>query len=250
MVGRALDREVERDLDPELFRVGDEGAELLLGAERRVDRVVPALLGADRPRAADVALRRGLGVVPALAVRVPDRVDRRQVEDVEAELGEARQQLADAGEAAPRAREELVPRAEAAEHAVDVHRVRRRPRLLGARACRCGERLLDGQLLVAEQHRALRQLAGEVGLAGGDLAPQLLLERGDAVDPRLDAEAPEPRPVDLERAGPDVVAERLERRLGPARRVGALVANRRAERLVPVAEDPRGHLDRRRRRCA
>ena len=114
VVGRALDRKVERDLDPELLRVGDEGAELLLGAERRVDRVVPALLGADRPGAADVALRRRLGVVPALAVRVPDRVDRRQVEDVEAELGEARQELADAGEAAPRAREELVPRAEAA----------------------------------------------------------------------------------------------------------------------------------------
>ena len=102
---------------------------------------------------------------------------------------------------------------------------------------------LDRQLLVAEQHRALRQLAREVGLARRDLAPQLLLERGDAVDPRLDPEAPEPGPVDLERAGPEVVAERLERRLAPARRVRALVANRRAERLVPVAEDPRGHLD-------
>ena len=43
---------------------------------------------ADRPWAADVARRGPLGVVPALAVRSSDRVDRRQVDDVEAELGE------------------------------------------------------------------------------------------------------------------------------------------------------------------
>jgi hypothetical protein len=203
----------------------------------------PAFLPADRPRAADVALLRRLGVVPALAVRLPDRVDRRQVEDVEAEVGEARQELAHAGEAAPRAREELVPRAEAAEHAVDVHRVRRRPRLLGARAGRRGERLLDGQLLGVQQHSTLRELAAEIGLAGRHLASQLLLERGDAVDPRLDPEAPGTRPADLEGAGPDVVPERLEGRLAPTGRVGALVPNRGAERLVPVAEDPGGHLD-------
>ena len=88
-----------------------------------MDRVVPALLRADRPRAADVARLRPLGVVAALAVRDADRVDRREVEDVEAELGEARQLLAHALEAAPRAREELVPGAEARERAG-----RRRPR--------------------------------------------------------------------------------------------------------------------------
>src|SRR6478609_1188989 len=49
-----------------------------------------------------------------------------------------------------------------AEHAVDVHRIGRGPRLLGARAFRRGERYLDGQLLVPEQHRPFRQLAGEV----------------------------------------------------------------------------------------
>src|SRR5207253_10166655 len=80
-------------------------------------------------------------------------------------------------------------------------------------------------------------------LARRDLAPQLFLEGSDAVDPRLDPEAPPPRPVDREEAAPDVVAERLERRLGPASRVRPPVANRRAERLVPVTEDPRGDLD-------
>src|SRR2546423_2409222 len=123
VVGRALDREVERDLDPVLLRVGHEGPELLLGPEGRVDRVVTALLGADRPRAADVPGPGRLGVVPALPVRAADRMDRRQVEDVEPELGKARQEGADAVEAAPGAPEELVPRAEAAEDAVDVNSV-------------------------------------------------------------------------------------------------------------------------------
>ena len=55
VVGRALDREVERDLDPELRAPRDEPLEVLLRAEVGMDRVVTALLGADRPRAADVA---------------------------------------------------------------------------------------------------------------------------------------------------------------------------------------------------
>src|ERR1700746_3799520 len=136
-----------------------------------------AVLRADRPRAADVAALRPLGVVAALAVRVADRVDRRQVEDVEAELGEARQLRADAGEAAPGTREELVPGAEAGEDAVDVHVVARRPGLLRAGAGGGGERRLDGQLLVADQHGSLRQLTGEVRLGRRDLAAPLVPAR-------------------------------------------------------------------------
>src|SRR5207302_6564465 len=49
--------------------------------------------------------------------------------------------------------------------------------------------------------------------------------------------------VDRERARPLVVAERRERRLEPARRAGRLVANRRAEQLVPVAENARADVD-------
>src|SRR5947208_2583908 len=64
------------------------------------------------------------------------------------------------------------------------------------------------------------------------------------IDPGLDPEAPGSRSVDLERAVPDVVAERLERHLGPAGGARTLVANRRAERLVAVAKDPGGDLDR------
>src|SRR5207249_9496852 len=160
-----LNREIERDLDPELLRVRHELAELLLSSQGRLDGVVAALRRGYRPRAPDGATLSLLGVVPALAVRYADGVDRRQVEHVEAELSEARQKLADAGEAAPGAREELVPRAEAGEGPVDVDLVRGRPCLLGPLACRRRERVLDRQLLRAEQHRSLRQLAGELRLA-------------------------------------------------------------------------------------
>jgi hypothetical protein len=115
-------------------------------------------------------------------------VDGWEVEDVEAQLGEARQLSANPSEAAPGAREELVPGAEAGEHAVDVDVVGRRPHLLRARARRGSERSLDGQLLGAAQHGALGQLTGDVFLAGRDLASQLLLEAMRRGDPGLDPE--------------------------------------------------------------
>ena len=119
VVGRALDREVERDRDAELGRAGGQAGELPLVSELGVQRGVPAGLAADRPRAAGIRAARGRRVVAALAVRLADRVHGGQVEHVEAELGELRQHLLDAREAAPRAREELVPGAERRALGVD-----------------------------------------------------------------------------------------------------------------------------------
>ncbi|MCO5595375.1 hypothetical protein L7F22_049417 [Adiantum nelumboides] len=89
VVGRALQRQVERDLHAELVRPRDERVEVVEVAQLRVDRVVPARGGADRPRRADVARLGVDGVVAALAVHRADRVDRRQVDDVEAHLRDA-----------------------------------------------------------------------------------------------------------------------------------------------------------------
>ena len=58
MVGRALERDVERELEPELAGAGDEPPEILERAELRVQRLVAAFGGADGPRAADVLGRR------------------------------------------------------------------------------------------------------------------------------------------------------------------------------------------------
>jgi hypothetical protein len=175
VVRRALDREVDADLAADLAAAGDHPLELFDRPELRVDRLVPALVGADRPRAARLALRRDQRVVLSLPVRAPDRMDRRQVDDVEPELGELRQHALDALEPAPRAREELVPRAERRPLAVDVDLVRVRPRLLVPVLRRGGERLVDRECLGPEQECALRQLGRQVLLAGIDLASELPL---------------------------------------------------------------------------
>src|SRR5205823_6480976 len=128
------------------------------------------------------------------------------------------QLLLDAREAAPRAREELVPGAEARQLVVDLELERRRPRPLEARLRLGREAFLDGQALAAQQQRALGQLGREIGLPGVDLAPQLPLERGDRVDPRLDPVAPGPAGVRREGRGEAVVAELLQGHVAPARR--------------------------------
>src|SRR5581483_3277433 len=148
VVGRALDREVERDLESELLRTRNEPVEVVDRPELRCDGVVTALLCADRPRAPRIALLRGQRVVAALAAGVPDGVDRRQVDD-----------------------------AEAGELAVDLDGVELAPR--DAVTVRSGrsEAGLDVELRNAEQQRTLGELARKVFLPGFDLAPQLVPPR-------------------------------------------------------------------------
>jgi hypothetical protein len=86
VVGRALDREVQGDLDAVLLGRAHQRREVLERPEVGMDRVVAAVLVADRPRAAGVVGAGDERVVATLAVRVADGMDRRQVEDVEAQL--------------------------------------------------------------------------------------------------------------------------------------------------------------------
>ena len=140
VVRRALQRQVHRDLQAVLVRRPrrTRGSPPSVPSSR-VDRVVAALVGADRPRRADVVRPGDQRVVAALAVDPADRVDRRQVEHVEAHRGDApgsrsaavakvpcligRRRPADHG--ALGAREELVPGGEQRPLAVDPDRVRR-----------------------------------------------------------------------------------------------------------------------------
>src|SRR5213594_1348697 len=127
MIRRALDREVERDLQPEAPRGLDEPVEVLESAKVWMDGGVAAVGTADRPRAARIAGGRDEGVVAPLAVSPPDRVDGRQVDDVEAHRRGARQlRLGFLEGGAPiggrsRAREELVPGGESRALRVDDH---------------------------------------------------------------------------------------------------------------------------------
>ena len=66
------------------------------------------------------------------------------------------------------------------------------------------EALLDRQGGDPEQRGALRELARQVGLAARDLALELVLPGGDAIDPGDDAELPAAERVDRERAVPAI----------------------------------------------
>ena len=245
VVGRALQREVERELHPVPMESVDEDGEVGLVAEGGVDRVVPALGGSDRPRASDVPGPGALGVVPPLAVRPADRVDRRQVHDVEAELGERGNHLGHACEAAPGAREQLVPGAGAGALTFDLDlEWGSAPRRSVAIPCAEGvggrPPVLDGA--VAEQRLTLGELTGEVLLPRRELPVVLVEPARVSVDPGLDLEAIAPDGVHCERAGEAVVAEEAEPLLAPAASRLA-ISDRCPQRLVAVAHDRGRHFD-------
>ena len=215
----------------------------------------------------------------ALAVLDADRVDRRQVEDVEAQLGERGDLLAHAPQAAPRAREQLVPGAEAGADALDVDleralAARVAPRAVGValdgRGELGGERGVEprGGPSVASARRSMRlrssplaraaasrsstapsrQLARQVLLAGGDLALDLVAPGREAVGPRLDRPRPAPAAVDREapaqRVAAAVVVDRVQRRLAPAAvAAGRGSARRRAGRRGRRGRCPRATVD-------
>ena len=246
-----------------------------------MDGGVAALGRADRVDAAGVAGRRDQGVVAALALGAPDRVDRREVDDVEAELGETGELGLDAGEAPPRAREELIPGPEAGPHPLDLDRrdevhARRRAAIGGARGGRDhlraervrgalgeaalavlehGGRRREAALVLAaragrrlaQQQRPLGELARDVLLAGGELALELLAPRRLGIGPGLDRPAPRPL-LGHGEGGLEAVLAALEvgaahRRLAPERVIGPAVAHDRAHRRRAVAEDERADLD-------
>ena len=114
MVRRALDGEVQRDLEAKLARPRDESIEVGQRSQLGIRRRVAAVRATDGPHAAGITGLRRQRVVAALAVGQTDRVDRRQVHDVETERGrplEHRLGILERGVAAgdAGAREELVP---------------------------------------------------------------------------------------------------------------------------------------------
>ena len=132
MIRRALDREVERDLKSVLVCCRDEPAEIFTRAKLPVDRIMPALVAADRVRAAGVAGGGVKRVIAPLAVLLADRMDRRKIKDVEAHLaniGKARDHIVE--RAVPidisglRARKQLVPAREFGLRPFDLQRQRR-----------------------------------------------------------------------------------------------------------------------------
>ena len=198
--------------------------------ELGVDRVVAAGRVADRPRRArDRPAPAVSALFAALAVGQPDRVDRRQVDDVEAELGEPRELLArrpparptSAGTAHTRRRSGpgarstsiasgLVQRPRpwrswarstaanssgpSATSCLAVSGIvgvleRRRARARSARGRRWR---VARSARVAQQQRRPRTARRRGRLAGGDLALELVAPGPEHVGPRLDRVLPAP----------------------------------------------------------
>ena len=248
MIRRALHGDVERDLQAMSLAGVDQRAKVVQRAELRLDCRVAAVLRSDRVKASRIA-RPGLqGVVATLAVGDSDRMDRGEVEDIEAHCGDvwqSRDAIAEravlSGNGALAARDHLVPGAVNGPLAIDHQRKEPRPRQVrpllargqrGRELCaqeqfdlaglqirielptdeRC--RLLIGADRLRQQCRSLERIEADI-LAG-------LLFQLEAVPPARKCVGPGFDGIFVpagfgrrEASNPAVVLERLHRRAPP-----------------------------------
>ena len=255
MIGRALEGDVERDLDAELAGACEQPAEVLERAEARMHGLVSAFAAADRPGTSGI-VRRGAGaVVGALALDFADRMDRRQIEDIEAHRGDigeesldVRQRAVLAGPSGGGARKHLVPGREARALAVDLDGERRvvtldelrvgaAPRELAQRlalrqqgpllagAHRIGERLgplpQPARLRVGQPARVRQGQRRALSQVDVDVLPRLVFLRKspspalEVIDPCLDGEEISAERLDRKAPLPAIVAEEAHRHSVP-----------------------------------
>ena len=129
MVRRALVGQVESYFEAQLLGSRQKLLEILERSQLRIDGLVSAFAGADRPGTANIFRQGFLGVVLSLAIHAADGVNRRKVENVEAHAGHVVQPLGAIlqGSGAPGlrgagTREHFVPGAEAGPLAIDDDR--------------------------------------------------------------------------------------------------------------------------------
>ena len=177
VVGRAIDREVERDLQATLLDLGDEPVEILERSEFRRDILVPAAVDslktiADRVRHTGLAGLAGRGIVAPLAVRFADRVDRRKINhikphrfgviDAAEAIAEGRARI---GLALGRARKKFIPRRKGRPFTVHPHGMKR----LGRR----GNRAIGVDHHQRAKIRIVREGVGFVRIGGAHFLGEL-----------------------------------------------------------------------------
>src|SRR6185437_2395988 len=120
VIGRALEGDIQRDLQAQSAGAGEQSAEVFESAEARMHGLVSALTAADRPWASRVAGGGADAGVGALALDLAERMDRRQVQHVETHRGDVGQQSLEvregtvlAGPGRSGTRKHLVPAGEA-----------------------------------------------------------------------------------------------------------------------------------------
>ena len=210
-------------------------------------------------------------------------MDRRQVDDVEPQLGQLGQALEHAGQTTPGAGKQLIPRSEPRGQAVDLDGQRgfeRHPvmallaplggleqlraqgdvvlgRLRQLWVVQAPQRVLDqGPILRRrgalhrrlEQQPAFGELSLEVFLARFQLPPELVAPGPERVDPGLDRVLVAAQAEDVEAALPahavQMCVHPMHLRLVPLALVWAPPAHHHPELVVPVAEHVGGDHDR------
>src|ERR1700733_9707865 len=126
VIGRTLKSNVQGDLHATVVSTRHQILEVAQGTKLSVDGFVPALPRSDGPRAARIVWRRGYTVVRALPKCDANGMDWRQIEHIEAHLGDAGQQELHIGEGAMASwiwrcgsRKKLVPTRVAGTFAID-----------------------------------------------------------------------------------------------------------------------------------
>ena len=134
MIGRTVDREIERDLHPALcgFRRSSQSKSSSVPSDGSTSLCPPGF-AANRLGHAGIARLAGHRIVPAFAIRVPDRMNRRKINHVESHrfrVIDPRQTIAKGrssiGPAFGRARKKFIPGGGPRRRAIDNHARRRR----------------------------------------------------------------------------------------------------------------------------
>ena len=187
VVGRALDREVERDLDPCFPAAATMASKSPSQPSSGFNAAWPPSAPPIAQGCPDRALRAAC-LVATLAVRPPDGCTGGRYDDVEAQRRELRQHRGDAAEAAPRAREHSYQAPKRAR-SFDVDRGNGELLAASCAAVRAPARGAPFVDVTVAEHRP-RTLPAEIGLTGGDLAVVLVEPARIGIDPCLDAELP------------------------------------------------------------
>jgi hypothetical protein len=281
MIWRALERVVERDVDTKLLRFLHEATKIFQVAERGMNGHVAALGRTNRPRAAEISGSGSSRVVPTLAMRDADRMNRREVEDIESEVHEVGQARFDVAErpvstrdGGCRTRKQLVPGTEHGSLAIGFelegrmtrgllwmnrphHRqgeiaiersgetlLHRRTRVLQdrAHATQNGRRLLQPRRALRDEARAFQELARQVLTCFAALL-EILAPGAEQVGPRFDGVFPATHRIQLELAEESIaIVIVAERPAPPIRIVWSSIQEAGVDLVVAVLEDVRGHL--------
>src|SRR5438067_13340746 len=93
VIGRTLDREIERDFEAMVGAGSDQATEIVERAKLGMHRVMSALARSDSIGAAGITGFRLQRIVAPFAIGAADGMDRSEVQHIEAERGDLRQSI-------------------------------------------------------------------------------------------------------------------------------------------------------------